>query len=205
MSVDLAPLARSVRSLPGVRGCVLLSQDGLVLASDPESVEGEASAFWVRLGAIGDVQKGFVATDQCLWAFCQRGPYQLLVQADATVRPGVVLGAVEQALLAADQTRMQDREAMRSSAGRPSGGSTPPPRFRAPLHREPAVPPAPADEVVVVDGAGAQVRPPSTPSAAPGSVEAGSAHAKKAGEGEDWEVDNVQLAREFGGLYTEES
>jgi hypothetical protein len=198
MSVDLAALVHSVRTLPDVRGCVLLSRDGLVLSADPASAEPEATDFWSHLGRTGDVERGFIKTDRCLWVFCQRGPYQAVVAAEPTARPGIILGALEQALLAGEQARIQDREDFRAAAT-PPDPPVQPARFRAPLHREPMTsePPSKAapttvPDVVVV----AQDAPPSPTEDRPGTSRPADT---------DWEVDVVQLAREFSGLYTEES
>ena len=200
MSVDFAALAHSVRTLPDVRSCLLLSRDGLVMAADPGSAEEASFAFWNDLARVGRVARGFVQTDTTLWVFSERGPYQVVVEADPAARPGIVLGALEQALMAGEQVRLQERETLRAVSTRTdgaSGGSAP--RFRAPLHREPEpqVPPDRDREQKVpvrvpVASATGEERPPQDESAAVGPAT------------EDWEVDVVQIAREFGGLYSED-
>lgn len=198
MSVDLAALVHSVRTLPDVRGCVLLSRDGLVLSAEPASAEAETTEFWNRLARIGEVERGFLKTDRCLWVFCQRGPYQAVVAADPAARPGVVLGALEQALLAGEQARLQEREVIRAATSTPDL-PVQPARFRAALHREPAASeaspksqPKTVPDVVVV-----------ARDASPEPVESRSGVSGPSDQ--DWEIDVVQLAREFSALYTEET
>lgn len=203
MSVDLAALAHSVRTLPDVRSCVLLSRDGLVLAAEPESAEVATMAFWSQLARVGEVEKGFLKTDANLWVFSQRGPYQVIVLADPSARPGIVLGALEQALLAGEQVRQQEREALRAVTSRPADAATPQgPRFRAPLHRDsapagqPKAEPAPQGERAPVPVA-------AVTESADGAQGAAAASKESAAKDAEWEVDVVQLAREFGALYSE--
>ncbi len=183
MTVDFAALAGSVGALPGVRVCVVLSREGLALASSPEADELGAMSAWGRLGSLGEVEKGFVSMSGEMWVFCRRGPFAALAVADPSARPGVILTQLEQALLAADEDRTRTREEMRSAGSRPAAQpeSQQAPRFRAPLHRAPAT-----------AGPDAGGEAPATPAPRGKSAEGKS--------DEEW-VDVVELSREFGGLY----
>src|SRR5205823_19491 len=93
------------------------------------------------------VEKGFVSMGGEQWVFSRRGPYGALALGDATARPGVVLAQLDQVLLAADEDRVWGREEIRAAPATRTPGQPDPQqaaRFRAPLHRAPAAPPAPA-------------------------------------------------------------
>ena len=219
MPVDFAALARSIRAVPGVRVCLVVSRDGLALAVAPEELENEAVAASGRLAALGDVEKGFVSMAGEQWVFSRRGPYGALAVCDATARPGVILAELDQVLLAADEDRVRGREEIRTG---PTGRSAQQEqaqagRFRAPLHRTPAAP-APGAEPAPVQAPAASAAPAAAPAPAhPGdrpadSDETPAKPAPPVAEEEtpsapvlehDWSVDVVEISREFGGLYGE--
>ena len=181
MPVDFAALAGSISSVPGVRASLLLSREGLALAVAPESEESRLVAVWARLAGLGEVEKGFVNVDGGMWVFARRGPFAALALADGAARPGVVLAEIEQALLAAEEDRHRDRAEIRSAQPKPVSEAVPGGRFRAVLHRD--RPPAPAEP--------GEVRQ---------AVERQEPERRRRAD-EDLEVDAVELAREFGGLY----
>jgi hypothetical protein len=211
MPVDFAALARSVVDVPGVQACLLLSRDGLPLAAAPPTEEDRVMAAWARLGALGDVEKGFVAVDGQTWVFSRRGPFCAMAMAERTVRPGLVLAELDQVLLSAEEDRTRGREEIRTTASRPQPDPTSRPRFQAPLHRDrdraagipaeagaPSVPaPAVAAEAPAAepDQGVPHISHPSSevsPSPPPEPRSLGT---------EDWEIDVVEISREFGGLY----
>ncbi len=179
MPVDFAALAGSISSVPGVRASLLLSREGLALAVAPETEEGRLMSVWARLAGLGDVERGFVNVDGGMWVFARRGPFAALALADGAARPGVVLAEMEQALLVAEEDRHRDRAEIRSAQPKPAAETVPGGRFRAMLHRDRLAEPEEARQAV--DRQEPEGR---------GGVE------------EELEVDAVELAREFGGLYT---
>ncbi len=184
MPVDFAALAGSISSVPGVRASLLLSREGLALAVAPETEEGRLMSVWARLAGLGDVERGFVNVDGGMWVFARRGPFVAMALAEGTARPGVVLAGIEQALLVAEEDRHRDRAEIRSAQPKPASEAVPSGRFRAMLHRDRPATPAEADQVrQVVEGSEHEA-------------------AENRRTDEDLEVDAVELAREFGGLYS---
>lgn len=214
---DFNALAAAVAAgVNDVRGCLILSRDGLVLGAYPSSGEEVAKPAWLRLAGIGEVERGFLQFGTEVWCYVRRGPYAAFALADQGVRPGLVIDRMEQALLSAEETRSR-REGMRgseiASATAPSG------KPRSPLHPEPK----PEAEPVMIDaepeaGEGSTAFATSVlgTSAAPGPDVAGAqgpAGAPDDPEGtaaepepprED-EVDRFSLAREFSQLLQDES
>ena len=126
---DLA--ARMSAGLDGVRACLLLSDDGLTLASYPGGEEDRARQVWDRLAQIGEPHRGFLDLGDEVWAVVRRGPYTAVVVSTPTVRPGLLLDRIESHLRVAEETRL------RESAGRPPGSK--PELVRRPrtsLHRD---------------------------------------------------------------------
>lgn len=132
---DFNTLASSLAlGLGDVRGCLILSRDGLVLGASPADAEATATPAWVRFAALGDTERGFVQFGAESWCFVRRGPYAAFAIAGPGARPGLVLDQMDQALLAAEQGRARHE-------GFParSGEAPPPPttRPRTLLHPEP--------------------------------------------------------------------
>ena len=73
---DFNALASSLAQGVGdVRGCLILSRDGLVLGSHPAEAEGVTTPAWVRFAAIGDPERGFAQFGTETWCYVRRGPY----------------------------------------------------------------------------------------------------------------------------------
>jgi hypothetical protein len=146
MSVDFAALAMAVVSgVPDVRACLVVSRDGLTLGAHPASEEEKALRVWSRMAALGEVERGFVALRDEVWAFCRRGPYAALATGHPSARAGVLLDALDQMLLAAEESRVR-KEAIRPAQERETMGPDAPRGPRTALHqgsREESVQPVP--------------------------------------------------------------
>lgn len=228
---DYSALAQRVAVTVGdVRGCLVLSRDGLVLGAYPED-ESAIKPAWLKFATIGEPQKSFVEFGDQIWAYVHRGPYATFVVAGTSIRPGVLIDQMEQALLTAEEARTR-REPLRlpDAAAAPSG------KPRTSLH-PPAERAQPAEVVAAPAEAAAENRrrwargtraetppdggdpvadgPPDAPAAgevlpdpdpadldpAPRS-ESSSPAADRSGDGgeEEGEIDRVLLAKEFSGL-----
>ena len=154
---DFDALASSLAAgLGDVRGCLVLSRDGLVLGSSPAGAEANATPAWVRFAALGDTERGFAQFGAESWCYVRRGPYAAFAVVGPGARPGLVLDQMDQALLAAEQARAQHEV-----FGPRAVESTPPTtRPRTLLHPEPN----PGKEPVVIDV-------PRTPAAAEASTD----------------------------------
>ncbi len=119
---DFNALAAKVAAGVGdVRGCLILSRDGLVMGEYPDGSEARLKPAWLRFGNLGEPDRSFVQFGDEVWCFLRRGPYASFVVTDLTVRPGLVIDQIEQALLAAEQARMK-RDSLRlpEAPGAPS-------------------------------------------------------------------------------------
>jgi hypothetical protein len=145
---DYAALALRVSaSMPGIRGCLLLSRDGMLLGAHPEGdAESYAKSAWIRFAALGDAERSYVEFPDQTWAFVRRGGYGAFAIADAGVRPGVLVDLLEQALLAGEVERVHDRETMRL----PEAPFAPSGKPRTSLHK-PERAPAPTPERVAAE------------------------------------------------------
>jgi hypothetical protein len=129
---EFAALAqRVVLTMDDVRGCLVLSRDGLVLGAFPEEQEAELKPAWLRFVNVGEARKGFVEFSDQLWAFVHRGPYAAFVVTGTSVRPGVMLDQLEQAVIAAEETRAKQKEVTLKV---PDAASAPSGRPRTSLH-----------------------------------------------------------------------
>jgi hypothetical protein len=134
MSVDFAALALAVVSgVPDVRACLIVSRDGLALGAHPASEEEKALTVWTRVAALGEVERGFVALRDEVWAFCRRGPYAALATGHPSTRAGILLDALEQMLLAAEEARVR-KEALKPALDREPAVGDPSRGPRTPLH-----------------------------------------------------------------------
>jgi hypothetical protein len=125
MSVDFAALAMAVVSgVPDVRACLVVSRDGLALGAYPASEEEKALTVWSRMAALGEVERGFVALRDEVWAFCRRGPYAALATGHPSARVGVLLDGLDQMLLAAEEARVR-KEAIRPAQERDAAPDAP--------------------------------------------------------------------------------
>ena len=129
---EFAALAqRVVLTMDDVRGCLVLSRDGLVLGAFPEDQEAELKPAWLRFVNVGEPRKGFVEFSDQLWAFVHRGPYAAFVVTGTSVRPGVMLDQLEQAVITAEETRAKQKEVTLKV---PDAASAPSGRPRTSLH-----------------------------------------------------------------------
>jgi hypothetical protein len=207
---DYSALAQRVSlSIEGIRGCLMLSRDGMVLGAHPE---GDSEALlrtsWVRFAGVGDPERSYVEFPDQIWAFVRRGGYAAFAVADVGVRPGVLVDLLEQALMGGEEDRVHDRETMRL----PDAPSAPSGKPRTVLHK-PERPSTDEPEPVTVtsevpatarasaaEPANAAEGGPSAPEPeeAPPSEER-PAEARQ-GKEDDSEVDRILLAKEFAGL-----
>jgi hypothetical protein len=217
---DYSALAQRVSmSVAGIRGCLMLSRDGMVLGAHPEGeAESHLRASWVRFAAVGDPERSYIEFPDRIWAFVRRGGYSAFAVADAGVRPGVLVDLLDQALMIGEQDRARDRETMRV----PDMPSAPSGKPRTSLHkqeREAATPtiqsppestsPEPA-EVAASDEAPAEMDPSesgSDPEAQARESEPADRPDPETDESErvqgredEPEVDRILLAKEFAGL-----
>jgi hypothetical protein len=135
--------------LAGVRACLIVSRDGLVLGAHPADGEAIAKAAWSRFVATGEPDRGFLQFATETWCWERRGPYGAFALAEPAVRAGLVLDAMERVLLAAEEARA-DRSAVRSEAPPVAAAVAPASKPRASLHPEA---PKPAEPVVQIDAA----------------------------------------------------
>jgi hypothetical protein len=216
---DYSAIAQRISaSANGIRGCLMLSRDGMVLGAHPEGeVESRLKSAWVRFAAVGEADRSYVEFPDQVWAFVRRGGYAAFAVADAGVRPGILVDLLEQALMSGEQDRAHGRESLRS----PEAPAAPSGKPRTIMHKterasEPTPEPVRAEvtlpESEEVGGAeepapyGASagsaaaasddtVRPAADAEPEPSSSEA----APTAPEDEP-EVDRILLAKEFAGL-----
>lgn len=113
---------RVVLTMDDVRGCLVLSRDGLVLGAFPEDEEAAVKPAWLKFTHVGDARRSFVEFADQIWAYIHRGPYAAFVLAGTAARPGVLLDQLEQSLLIAEETRAK-RETLKvpDAAAAPSG------------------------------------------------------------------------------------
>jgi hypothetical protein len=128
-----------------VRGCLVLSRDGMVLGAYPEEDEQAYKPSWLTFAHVGEARRGFVEFSDQMWAYVHRGPYAAFVIAGTGVRPGVLLDQLEQAVLAAEESRAKKGETLKV----PDASSAPSGRPRTSLHpAEPRAMPEAAPEPV---------------------------------------------------------
>jgi hypothetical protein len=138
---EYAALAqRVVLTMDDVRGCLVLSRDGMILGAYPEEDEQSFKPSWLTFAHVGEARRGFVEFSDQMWAYVHRGPYAAFVIAGMGVRPGVLLDQLEQAVLAAEETRAKKGETLKV----PDASSAPSGRPRTSLHPpEPKATPEP--------------------------------------------------------------
>jgi len=144
---EYAALAqRVVLTMDDVRGCLVLSRDGMVLGAYPEEDEQAFKPAWLKFVHVGEARRGFVEFSDQLWAYVHRGPYAAFVISGTGVRPGVLLDQLEQAVLAAEETRAKKGDTLKV----PDASSAPSGRPRTSLHpAETKATPEPEPESVV--------------------------------------------------------
>jgi hypothetical protein len=133
--------ARVAASVVELRGCLILSRDGLVLGAFPEGQDGLVKPAWLRFAVVGEPEKGFVEFGDEIWTYVRRGPYAAFAVSEIGVRPGLLIDQLDQMLHSAEEIRAR-REALRV----PEVPAAPSGKPRTSLHPEarPSVPtPAP--------------------------------------------------------------
>ena len=212
MDIDFSSLASRIGAdVGGLRGCMIVSRDGLVLGAHHADGENLLRPAWLRFAALGEVEKGFIEFGTEIWVYVHRGPYAAFAVSAPTARPGLLLEELEQILQSAEEARAARRET--AAAPPPEPPRTKP---RAPLHPEakpaaqaPAAAPATSKDA---ERRAAQPPPPEpaqpTEPAAPEkagepepAAEQPAAEPAKGDEGT--EVDRVLLAQEFSRLLEE--
>jgi hypothetical protein len=212
---DFSALAlRVALGVGDVPGCLILSREGLVLGSYPDGDNGRVKQAWLRFATLGSAERGFIELADQIWVYAHRGPYAAFAVAEVSVRPGLLLDMLEQALLEAEESRTK-REALRTSdaASAPSG------KLRTAMHPSVDRPQVVAESVASLTAAEAapthvakarpepdpadagepEAAPEPDPEAASVAPEPARAGRKEFPEDEA-EVDRVMLAQEFSGL-----
>jgi hypothetical protein len=139
---DLSGLASTLAAGVGdVRGCLILSRDGLVVGSHLPDGEGGVKPAWIRFAAVGEPERGFVQFGTETWCYVRRGPYAAFVVVGPGARPGLVIDHMDQLLLSAEESRMQ-----RVSSREDPPPAAPSSKPRTPLHPDQR----PAEEPVVI-------------------------------------------------------
>jgi hypothetical protein len=226
---DYSALAQRVSmSIEGVRGCLMLSRDGMVLGAHPEGEsETHIRSSWVRFAAVGDPERSYVEYPDQVWAFVRRGSYSAFAVADTGVRPGVLVDLLDQALMVGEQDRARDRETMRvpEAPSAPSGkprmrmhkqerpASSPPvpsevtaraADIPTPEERPVEVPPSSEAEPAPADpGTQVEVEPSEPKEEVPARAQEGENPERPEGaekRDDESEVDRILLAKEFAGL-----
>jgi hypothetical protein len=106
MDIDFSALASRVAAFSDVLGCIILSNDGLVLGWFPPGDEDGVKPAWLKLAALGDPDRAFMKFSSGeVWAYVSVGPYAAFAVATGKTRPGVLLDHLEQVLLVADESR----------------------------------------------------------------------------------------------------
>ncbi len=146
---DFDALASSLAVGVGdVRGCLILSRDGLVLGAHPADAETRTRPAWVRFAALGDLERGFAQFGTETWCYVRRGLYAGFSALGPGARPGLVIDHMDQVLLAAEEARSR-HEGLRGVEVQPTAPVSKP--------RSHLQPDYPAPDPVVID------EPPSVP------------------------------------------
>ena len=211
--------ARVAASVVELRGCLILSRDGLVLGAFPAGEEGPVKTAWLRFAVVGEAEKGFVEFGDEIWTYVRRGPYAAFAVSGLGVRPGLLIDQLGQMLYTAEEVRAR-REALRLPEVTPAPSGKP----RTSLHPEarPSVPtpapvPPPAPGPPEQSPEPSPVAPPSvSPEPAPSppapteppQATTGSSAPERPSTGpgkkeEDPDVDRVALAQELSKLLQE--
>jgi hypothetical protein len=214
---DFAALASRIAvSFNDLRGVLIVSRDGLVLGAFPPDAEQEMKPAWLRFATLGDSDKGFLEFSDELWVYVRRGPYGAFALGGTSIRPGLVIDQLEQALLQAEEARAK-KDALKI----PEAPSAPSGKPRTSLHKEPK---APVEHPVAAEAKQAaaeapgpgpeapQTAPPPSSSAPAAEAPAPEAEPSAPAQAdpaptqpseEDGEVDRVLLAQEFSRLLQE--
>lgn len=144
---DYSALAyRIAGGVADVRGCLILSRDGLILGSYPDD-ETAVKPAWVRFASLGDPERSFVEFGDQVWVYVRRPAYGAFAVANAGIRPGLVIDQLEGILASAEESKNR-RDTLRvpeASGGPPA--KAPISSFRPPTNGSaPPISPAPAPD-----------------------------------------------------------
>ena len=118
-----------------VRGCLILSRDGMVLGAHPSEGELQTKPAWLRFATIGDPERGFAQFGTETWCYVRRGPYAAFAVVGLGARPGLVIDHIEQVLLVAEESRGK-RAGVGIQPATPAPPILPTSKPRTPLHAE---------------------------------------------------------------------
>jgi hypothetical protein len=149
---DFNVLAISLgQGMADVRGCLVLSRDGLVLGAHPAESERATTRAWIRFATIGDPERGFVQFGTETWCYVRRAPYAGFAVAGPEERAGLVIDHMEQVLEAAEERRSRQEGLRETEAATEATRSEPTPYLN--LER-------PAPDPLVIDApASIEARP----------------------------------------------
>ena len=140
---DYSALAyRIAGGVADVRGCLILSRDGLILGSYPDD-ETAVKPAWVRFASLGDPERSFVEFGDQVWVYVRRPAYGAFAVANAGIRPGLVIDQLEGILTSAEESRNR-RDTLRV----PEASGGPPAKPESSMRpsangSSPSTPPAP--------------------------------------------------------------
>jgi hypothetical protein len=136
------------QGMADIRGCLILSRDGLVLGAYPAESERTTTRAWIRFATVGDPERGFVQFGTETWCYVRRAPYAGFAVAGPEERAGLVIDHMEQVLLAAEESPSR-QEGMRASEAATVAPRSEPPSYLDLEHppRDPLVIDAPAPVV----------------------------------------------------------
>ena len=156
--------ARVAASVVELRGCLILSRDGLVLGAFPEGDEGLVKPAWLRFAAVGEPEKGFIEFGDEIWTYVRRGPFAAFAISGLGVRPGLLIDQLDQMLYTAEEVRTR-REGLRMPDVPPAPSEKP--RTALQPEARPSAPtsiPNPAPPTASIPDDPASVRPEPAPS-----------------------------------------
>ncbi|MEX2275657.1 MAG: hypothetical protein WEA10_08885 [Actinomycetota bacterium] len=156
---DFAALASRIAvSFNDLRGVLIVSRDGLVLGAFPPDAEQEVKPAWLRFATLGDSDKGFLEFADELWVYVRRGPYGAFALGGTSIRPGLLIDQLDQALLQAEEGRSK-KDALKI----PEAPTAPSGKPRTSLHKESKAPveeaATPEPAAAVAEGAVAEAGP----------------------------------------------
>jgi hypothetical protein len=196
MDIDFSSLASRIGAdIEGLRGCIIVSRDGLVLGGYPAEGEKLLRPAWLRFAALGDVERGFIEFSGDLWVYVHRGPYAAFAVSAPTGRPGLLIDELEQVLLSAEEARSK-----RTAGNRPAEPAADAPRSKPRTSLHPEARPAAAPEPVAAPAAQqTQVQESPAPAAAPAPAFDGKSAEPSGYKGQSFlKSHHMQLAPGFG-------
>src|SRR4249920_502941 len=161
---DYSALAyRIAGGVADVRGCLILSRDGLILGSYPDD-ETAVKPAWMRFASLGDPERSFVEFGDQVWVYVRRPAYGAFAVANAGIRPGLVIDQLENILASAEESRNR-RDTLRVPEASGGPPAKPQSSIRPPANgSSTSAPPAP-------DSADARHWSRATPPAAEGAAD----------------------------------